>query len=239
MEKVFKIFVDFDGTVTKQDVGEKIFRKFADRKKVDNIIEDLLGGKLSSRDCWLQLCDAVPFINKSELDSFIDSMDVEPSFINFKEYCRSKSDELIILSDGFDYYIDRVFKLNSINGIKVYANKLELVENKLIPEFPHYYDSCFISANCKRTHVINNSSDEDFTVFIGDGNSDKDVVQYCDFIFAKDDLLRYCEMERITFFPFKDFTDVIKKLDELKSKKRLKKRSRAQLNRQRIYSIEY
>jgi len=239
MERVFKIFTDFDGTVTKQDVGEEIFRKFADKEKVNIIIENLLSGKLSSRDCWLQLCAAVPFINKSELDTFIDSMDVEPSFINFNEYCHNEGDELIVLSDGFDYYIDRIFNTNSINGNRVYANKLELVNNKLIPGFPYYYDSCFISANCKRTHLINNSSDEDFTVFIGDGNSDKDVVEYCDFIFAKDDLLRYCEMEKITFFPFKDFTDVIKKLNELKLKKRLKKRSRAQLNRQRIYTIEY
>ena len=238
MGKAFKIFVDFDGTVTKQDVGEEIFLKFADSKKVNVIIDDLLNDKLSSRDCWMQLCDAISSINKSELDSFIETMTMESSFIEFINYCSSEEDELFVLSDGFDYYINRIFKNNCISDIPVYANSLELINSKLIPGFPYFDESCFSSANCKRNHVINHSSEEDFTVFVGDGNSDKDVVEYCDFIFAKNDLLRYCEMERITFFPFKNFNDVIDKLNELKSKKRLKKRSRAQLNRQKAYTIE-
>lgn len=238
MDKVFKIFVDFDGTITEQDVGEEIFLKFADKEKAKVIIDHLLNNKLSSRDCWLQLCNAVSSIDKRELDTFIDTMTMESSFTEFINYCSSERNELYILSDGFDYYINRIFAKNCISDILVYANKLELVDNKLIPGFPHFDESCNGSANCKRNHVINHSSDEDFTVFIGDGNSDKDVVQFCDFIFAKDDLLRHCEMERITFFPFNNFCDVIKKLNELKSKKRLKKRSRAQLNRQRAYTAE-
>ena len=85
---------------------------------------------------------------------------------------------------------------------------------------------------------MNHSSDDDFTVIIGDGNSDKDTVEYCDFIFAKDDLLKYCERERITFFPFKNFVDVTKKLTELNEMKRLKKRHRAVLKRRQAYLIE-
>ena len=71
-----------------------------------------------------------------------------------------------------------------------------------------------------------------------DNAADGNAIEFCDFIFAKDDLLRYCEMERTTFFPFNDFSDVMKKMNELKSKKRLKKRNRAQLNRQKAYMIE-
>lgn len=239
MEKAFKIFVDFDGTITIKDIGEEIFRHFAEKDKVEIIIDDLLKNKISSRNCWEQLCKAVPEIEKAQLDKFIDSMTIEPSFISFANYCHKKGDEIIVLSDGFDYYIERIFNLYSINSIKVYANNLSVAENKLVPSFPFYNESCFVTANCKRTHVITNSSDEDYTVFIGDGNSDKDVVEYCDFIFAKHDLLRYCEINRITFLPFKDFEDVKERLNDLRSKKRLKKRSRAQLNRQKLYSIEY
>lgn len=238
MEKVFKIFVDFDGTITKEDVGDEIFRRFGENKKVNVIIGDLLNDKISSRDCWKQLCAMVTSLDKVELDSFIETMTLEPSFIEFIDYCRSEGDELFVLSDGFDYYINKVFDSNGISNIPVYANNLELVDKKLVPRFPFYDESCSSSANCKRNHVINNSSEEEFTVFIGDGNSDREVIGYCDFIFAKNDLLRYCEMERITFFPFKDFHDVISRLNELKSKRRLKKRTQAQLNRQKAYEIE-
>jgi 2-hydroxy-3-keto-5-methylthiopentenyl-1-phosphate phosphatase len=75
-------------------------------------------------------------------------------------------------------------------------------------------------------------------VFIGDGNSDNDAIQYVDFIFAKDDLLKFCEVQRITYFPFKDFNDVIVRLNELVSKKRLKKRHQAELKRREAFMIE-
>ncbi|MCH9028689.1 MAG: 2-hydroxy-3-keto-5-methylthiopentenyl-1-phosphate phosphatase, partial [Bacteroidetes bacterium] len=58
-ERVFKIFMDFDGTISQQDVGEAIFRTFAEEEKVNKIIVDLLNDRISSRDCWIKLCDVV------------------------------------------------------------------------------------------------------------------------------------------------------------------------------------
>jgi 2-hydroxy-3-keto-5-methylthiopentenyl-1-phosphate phosphatase len=107
-----------------------------------------------------------------------------------------------------------------------------------LPEFPYLDASCPSSANCKRNHIITHSSDEDYTVFIGDGNSDKFVAEYCDFIFAKDDLLKYCERERITYFPFNNFHDVVVRMEQLASKKRLKKRHQAELKRRAVYIAE-
>ena len=237
MEKKFKIFMDFDGTVTEIDVGEAIFREFGDKDKSDEIVDDLLNDRISSKECWIKLCHSIPKIDKKKLDEFINKMYVDPTFNNLIDYCNERKTELYILSDGFDYYVDKILEKNNIKGIKTFSNHLE-VRDRLIPDFPYYDEACFSSSNCKRNHIINNSSDDDFTVFIGDGNSDKDAVEYCDFVFAKNDLLRYCEIERITFFPFKDFNDVIKKLGELEKKKRLKKTHRAQLKRQQAYINE-
>ena len=230
--------MDFDGTISQQDVGEAIFRTFAEEEKVNKIIDDLLNDRISSRDCWIKLCDVVAEINKTELDKFIDKFPLDETFMSFINYCADEQDDIYVLSDGFDYYINRIFEKNGIEGLTVYSNHLEIVDGKMIPSFPYYDDSSFSSANCKRNHIIHHSSDTDFTVFIGDGNSDKNSVEYCDFIFAKDDLLKFCEKERVTYFPFKNFDDVIKKLDELKGKKRLKKRLRAQLKRQQAYTTE-
>ena len=237
-QKVFKIFMDFDGTVTQQDVGEEVFRKFSEKEKVNKIIDDLLNDRISSRECWIKLCNAVPLADKNEFDDFIISIALDSTFEKFKDYCANENIDLFVLSDGFDYYISKIFEKNEINGLTVYSNHLEIVDGKLIPSFPYYDESSFSSANCKRNHIINHSSEEDFTIFIGDGNSDKDSIEYCDFIFARDDLLKYCEKKRITYFPFKTFDDVIKKLDELKGKKRLNKRLRAQLKRQQAYTTE-
>ena len=59
MEKIFKIFIDFDGTISKQDVGDAIFREFGNKEKVEEIISKLLRDEISAKECWLQLCDSV------------------------------------------------------------------------------------------------------------------------------------------------------------------------------------
>ncbi len=239
MKKPFKIFMDFDGTISTVDVGEEIFRKFGKKELTDLIVTDLLNNKISSKECWVRLCESVQFVNKKELDDFILSMEVQPDFHQFVDYCKENEYEMFILSDGFDYYINKILYREGLGNLKVYCNTLSITKDSvLVPSFPFINENCFTSANCKRVHIIENSSDADYTVFIGDGNSDKDPIEYVDFIFAKDDLLRYCEKQRITYFPFRNFNDVIARLDELKQKKRLKKRHQAELKRRDAYLAE-
>ena len=124
MKRTLKVFVDFDGTITLEDVGEAIFKKFGETEKVKRIIEDLLSDKISSRQCWDELCDSVDNINKAELDEFIDLLDVDPTFIPFVKFCSENKIDMVVLSDGFDYYIDRLFNKAGLSGLKYYSNKL-------------------------------------------------------------------------------------------------------------------
>ena len=234
-----KVFVDFDGTITLEDVGEAIFRKFGDDEKVNQIIEDLLRDKISSRQCWDELCDSVNVVSENELDKFIDLIDVDPTFLPFVKFCSDNELELVVLSDGFDYYIDRLFNKAGLTGIKYYSNKLFVNEKGILKaEYPYFDNDSPTSANCKRNHIINHSSDDDYTIYIGDGNSDKDAAQYCDFIFGKDALARFCSMERISFYPFNNFEDVKSKITVLLEKKNLRKRHQAQLKRKSAYLAE-
>lgn len=238
MKKKFKIFIDFDGTVTTTDVGETMFLEFGNKEKVEEIIEGLLTDRMSSKDCWLALCESVSHINKNELDKFINEVTVEPTFKNFIEFCVNNEIDYFILSDGFDYYIKRILEKEKLGDVKFYSNILEISNNKLIPSFPHLDMDSPESANCKRNHIINNSGDEEYTVFIGDGNSDRYAAQFCDFVFAKSDLLKYCERERISYYPFKNFDDVKQIMIKLLSKKKLRKRHQAELKRKEAYMME-
>ncbi len=74
MDKVFKIFVDFDGTISSQDIGESVFLEFGEHEKVNKIIDGLLSDEISAKQCWIQLCDSIGNIKKDKLDSFIDSL---------------------------------------------------------------------------------------------------------------------------------------------------------------------
>lgn len=235
----FKIFTDFDGTITKQDVGELIFRKFGNPDKTDIIIKDYLRKNISAQECWILLCETAGAINQEDFDEFIGSMEIDKSFFQLEKFCTRNQFDLYILSDGFDYYIDKILNKEKLDHLIVYANKLKIFDGKYLkPEFPYADETSTVSANCKWNHIINHSSEDDFTVFIGDGFSDNETVPFCDFIFAKDNLLRFCEMERITYFPFKTFSDVTEKLEELISKKRLKKRHQAVIRRKHAYIQE-
>ena len=123
-----------------------------------------------------------------------------------------------------------------LNNLEVYCNKAKVTpDNKIIPEFPYGDEECKYCGNCKRNHILSNSGDDDYIIYIGDGYSDKCPIQYCDFIFAKNSLLKYCEVNRITFFPFKNFIDVKIKLEELYKRKRLKKKFQATVKRNEIF----
>jgi 2,3-diketo-5-methylthio-1-phosphopentane phosphatase len=239
MKREMKVFVDFDGTITRQDVGDSMFRRFGDPVKVNEVIGKLLADEITARECWVQLCLLADRVVMQDLMNFFDEMEIDGSFHDFVSFCKEKSIRFFVLSDGFDLYIDRIFKREGLYGIQYFANILKLTpEGGLTPSFPYFDSSCRVSANCKKNHIINNSSDDEVTVFIGDGYSDKESIQYCDYIFAKDDLLKFCESERISYYPFRNFSDVINRLDSLLSKRNLKKRHQAEIKRKEAYTIE-
>ena len=238
-EKVFKIFVDFDGTITRKDVGEELFIEFGEKDFCRNLIYNWNAGKVIPRDGWKSLCESVGTANRIQMLEYLREVEIDTSFKNFKKYSDENGFDMKIISDGFDFYINTILDKENISGVEISSNRLEFAKDgKLIPYFPNSADDCKCSANCKRNFVLNNSSDDDFTVYIGDGVSDRCPVQYCDFIFAKGSLLKFCEINRITYFPYSTFVDVIKKLDELKNKKRLKKRHQAELKRKEVYTQE-
>ncbi len=234
-ESKYRVFIDFDGTITTEDVGEKFFVTFADKEKAYEIVKEWLDGKITSRETWERLCLLIENLDMKKFDEFIDEIEIDPYFIEFVEFLKKHNVEPIILSDGLDYYISRIMKKFGLDYLKVYSNRAVFRNGRCFPEFPYTDEDCKLCANCKRNHILANSADDDFTFYIGDGFSDACPVQYCDFVFAKKSLLKYCEKNRITYFPYTTFRDVQKRLEELFSRNRLKKRNRAVMKRREVY----
>lgn len=236
MNRIFKIYVDFDGTVITQDMGELLVNMFGDPVEVEKIIKRWIDKEITSPESWILMLATIKAIEEKELDKLISTVNLDPEFLNFVNYCGANGFEMRILSDGLDLYINKILERENLLNIERYSNKAVIgADKKIAVVFPHGDSECKQCGNCKRNHIINSSSDEDFTVYIGDGYSDTCPAQYCDFIFAKRSLLKFCERERISYSPFNDFSDVIKKLDEYKGKKNLKKRHQAHLKRKALY----
>ena len=238
-DQAIKIFVDFDGTIMQKDVGDHLFMEFGDLDVINEIADRWIAGEINSATFWLELFETLPDVDKKDMDAFLDTMEMNEGFNEFLQLCENYNNiDMIVLSDGLDYYIDHILKKHNLSYLKVYTNKLHFLENnRMKPSFPHMDEECKICANCKRNLILDNSRDDDITIYIGDGLSDTCPVQYVDYIFAKRDLLKFCEKNRISYYPFNNFYDVNARLQKLFGKSRLKKRHQAELKRKAVYAL--
>lgn len=208
-----KVFCDFDGTITVKDVGAEFFNTFMIEKRAD-IVYDWMNGKIPARECLTIECSLVRAA-KDEIDNLLDSQEIETSFINFVNELYKNNIELIIISDGFDYYINKVLEKHNLENIKYYANRLIFYDNNRVrPEFPYYDPKCPKCANCKGLQIERLKSDSEISVYIGDGYSDRCAISYADVIFAKRDFFNYCSKNNILCYNFDDFSYILRILKE-------------------------
>lgn len=233
-----KIFVDFDGTITKRDIGENIFLHFGNQPASGVITQNIKDGVITGKEGWFQLLQEAPDLTLEQIHEYIQEFEIDPTFKDFAAYCKENEIPFFVLSDGFDNYIKYVFEREGLRDIRFFANSLVAKpDGKIKPVFPYTDEECNDCANCKRNHVLEESSDDEITVYIGNGSSDTCPAQFCDIIFAKDDLLKFCERERISFFPYSTFADVLRLLQLTLAKKRIKKRHQAILKRNEVYKL--
>jgi len=197
------IYCDFDGTVTKEDSVNKFLAEFADAKWLD-VEEQWIRGDIGSKECLSRQVELLRDFSSSELDEYVDSIQIDETFVDFCETIKQNGWELIIVSDGFDFFIERILKKYGLD-IPFFANTLTLQDNKLHIDF-NFSDSFCPSASgmckCARTTT------EDFC-YIGDGLSDVCIAAKAKLLFAKNSLQKYCEKEGMDYVSFNTFEDIL------------------------------
>ena len=231
------VFTDFDGTITTKDIGDDIFLQFG---QFEPYHTKLLAGDITISDYWKKLINSISNIHIDKLNEYILDCEIDPYFISFADFCDEHNIKLITVSDGFDFYINKILSNAGLERIPVACNKL-IVENNfpVSPHFPLATESCqCLCASCKRNSVLRNTEPDTITVFIGDGYSDYCAARHADYIFAKSNLAAYCNHEKIPHFPFKNFSDIIRIFKSILLKKKLKPRNQARLLIKKAYEIE-
>lgn len=231
-----KIFVDFDGTITRQDVGNSFFRKFGDETESLKFVEKWKIGELSGRDLTIKEAEFVR-VNEQDALEYVKDFEIDSEFKRFVSFCKDSFMDVTVLSDGLDFYIEKIFETNGIYGLPYYSNHVHFECGGVKIEFP-YESDCAKCGNCKGYQILTRTGVDDVVVYIGNGFSDRCALQYADMIFAKDELLKYCEKNNITFFPFENFGDVIEKLDKILKTGRFRKRHHAELKRREAFIAE-
>ncbi|MEP7146356.1 MAG: HAD-IB family phosphatase [bacterium] len=218
-----KFFIDFEGTITKNDVWINSLGKFInDNEKFDRICEDLHSQKIDTRETMIRQLELVENFSLEKFNSYLDLEEIDEYFKDFAGFCKENDFEIFIVSGGLDYYISYILARKNID-VKFYACKMVWNEStkKLNSELIYTDEYCRLCETCKRNILINATNDleNDISVYIGDGESDYCASRYADIVFAKRRLASYCWKNNITYFEYKNFGEIKNKIIQLTEKK--------------------
>jgi 2-hydroxy-3-keto-5-methylthiopentenyl-1-phosphate phosphatase len=235
--KNISVYVDFDGTITKKDIGDELFKEFG---KFEPFHSQLRKGELDIIDYWYNLCNYLKVTNIDEIINYAANCEIDLYFKNFADYCKCEGIELFIVSDGFDIYIEPILKKLELSSLKIFCNKMIFNGTQSPkPFFPLANESCKCPvASCKRNAILTSSHTENIIVFVGDGYSDFCAAEHSDVIFAKKELARYCNEQRLPHYPYSGFFDVYRIFRNAVEKGKLKQRNKAVINRKKAFEQE-
>jgi 2,3-diketo-5-methylthio-1-phosphopentane phosphatase len=206
------VFTDFDGTITQRDVTDEILAQLAQPSWRDVELE-WTRGLIGSRQC-LERQIALVDTSVEDLDALIDAVPIDPGFASFYRFTHQRGVPLYVLSEGFDYVIARVLQRAGMldpvrNGMQVFSSALRVEGRRLIPSFPHSSPPCEHGCGtCKAALLRRLGEGKHPIIFVGDGLSDRFAVDEADVVFAKRQLLAYCQEHGKVCRPFSTFADV-------------------------------
>ncbi len=202
------IICDFDGTVAQDDVGNLLFSTFAGNGSSDEIIRRWKRGEISSRDC-LEQETSLARVDEARLTRFVSERRLDPYFKDFHDFVTKRGMEMVIMSDGLDFYIERMLFRNGLGQIEFFSNRLTITGDRLSVDFPSYDMMDCTDCGCCKTHHLMQYRDRGYyIVYVGDGLSDRCPCEAADMVFAKGDLERHCNAHKIDYISFKNFRDV-------------------------------
>ncbi len=206
------ILCDFDGTVSMRDVSDTIFTIWLKDKWTD-IDWEWHEGKISMVELY-ERCWSLVNATADELTAFVDTVEIDPYFGDFVSESKASNIPIYLVSDGFDYFIERILGRYSHSGLKYYANHLFFEGGKPALEFNNQNPACIQCANCKKFVMDAKRQQAGYVIYIGNGLSDRCAAEHADLVFAKDSLLKHCKEKGVPCVPYKNFGEILECLRE-------------------------
>ncbi len=208
----YLIFCDFDGTIAEVDVGYRMLSAFSVTGNDD--LEELWNTrKIGARECLKLEVERIDSTREQMLD-YVDQFSLDETFARFVQFAESRGRGITVLSDGLDFYIERLLGKHGLGHLPVHTNRAVFEGTKLTVEFP-YDKGCGVCGSCKAARIRDIKTQENFAgtvVFAGDGYSDICAIAETDMLFATGDLRKYCEAENIEHIAFETFADIGREL---------------------------
>lgn len=206
--KDFFLVLDFDGTISTQDVTDAVLEKFAPPAWLE--IEDRwVKGLIGSQQCLEQQM-ALINTTMSDILLFVSRIGIDPGYPAFVNRLLDSGQQAAIISDGFDVFIKKILDSYDANRLQIYANSLKVENNRLKTAFANKTEGC--SAGTCKCSLAAKLCGGLPVVLVGDGRSDFCLAAKADHVFAKGKLIDYCQENSLPHTPFSCFDDLTVKL---------------------------
>jgi 2-hydroxy-3-keto-5-methylthiopentenyl-1-phosphate phosphatase len=241
MNRTYRLFLDFDGTMTAEDVGNRFFERFGGPVCTE-LVRRYRAEEISARACFEQEMAAVGALDPAAFTSFLAQQELDPGARELIASCKRMDVEVTILSDGLDAYIRPLLEKLGVEGIRYFSNlavwQEEGTRMRARLSFPHANGECDRCGCCKRNIMLGSAGDGDVLIYVGDGYSDRCPVEYADLVFAKGALQTWCQQNNITYLPYRSLEEVHRRLETELGQRTLRPRPRAERKRREAYMME-
>jgi 2-hydroxy-3-keto-5-methylthiopentenyl-1-phosphate phosphatase len=209
-EQCRSVVIDFDGTITEDDLLDEIARLFGDPAVYQEVEDGLDAGTMPLREVITREFEPVTASLEEVVDWVLDRVRIRPGFADFVRAAQDGGWGVHVVSSGFEELIAPVLEREGVD-VELHANRVDARPEGWIVDwrYPGGCDECHES--CKRSllppgHVI----------YIGDGYSDRCAALASDRVFATRGLAAYLADLGTQFEPFEDFRSISRALaDEL------------------------
>jgi len=207
MLPVAAVLVDFDGTITTVDVTEQLLTAYGDPSwpEYDDAVDR---GEIGLRQA-LTAQNAMLDGDRDALTAHaLRVARVDPTFAPFVRWLQTNDVPVVVVSDGFAFYIRPILAGVGLGHLEVITNDQRWRDQR--PDglaFVSGHPVCVGCGTCKM-QAVQRFRERGPVAFIGEGQTDRYAALYADITFAKLDLVDHCVADGVPFVAWGDFDDV-------------------------------
>jgi len=202
-----RVFFDFDNTISSFDVLDNLIERFAIDDQWRVLEQRWQAGEIGSKVCLREQLRSVR-APREQLVDYLSGIEIDPYFHSILAVLKKAGVHPLIVSDSFNFLIETILKNHDVHGVRILANRLRILGDRLIPSFPYENPACCSCAHCKTSHLLNEDSLGKVLVYVGDGRSDYCASMQAHVVFAKDGLAGYLRKKGKKFIEYKNLRDV-------------------------------
>jgi 2,3-diketo-5-methylthio-1-phosphopentane phosphatase len=204
------IVLDFDGTITEDDLLDRIARQFGDPTVYQQVEEGLHAGTITLQECITREYEPVTLPLDEVVSWVLERVRIRQGLPELVAFARERGWNVSVLSSGFEEMIRPVLAAAGVEGIDVFANSIDARPDGWRVQWRDETVCTECSEACKRAGLPADGE----VVYVGDGISDRCAARAADRVFATRGLARYFDEHDLPYEPFDDFHDVVRALTD-------------------------